>query len=360
MEGPSSLGPFCIVCPDSKVAMKSLFRSNQIPRRTRRLVGVVALLLSAAAALNPSTAIAAGKKAQAAAKCDGLQGWSAVAGPSSTFAAGSPLGLYVWNQKGTWVIAATGPDRRQRVFQGSVTFDAAVSAKPVGLEGKSDVLSVGANSVAFTFKNFGRVDSVAITSPCATTLTVTGTVDGSPLLATQFFLGPTSVNPTTVPAILRRDASSASTVAAAAPPDAAACPTTAWPANTLGRPIALRKSRAGGFHIWNEKASGGWQAVAIADPGRPQLFEGRITANAPIVVQPIGLEGVDAVRVDGGNTVVFSFRTARGGDGFLFFAPCASQLVVDVSVDGVALTGSDVLVGSAALPAPSVPLTITR
>ena len=337
----------------------SLFRSNPIARRARR-VGFVALCLAAVGVLNPVTASAGSAKKVLAAKCDGLQGWSAVAGPSSTFGTGSPLGLYVWNQKGTWVIAATGPDRRQRVFQGSVTFDAAVSAKPVGLEGKSDVLSVGTNSVAFTFKNYGRVDSVAISAPCATTLSVTGTVDGTPLVATQLFFGPNGVNATTVPAVLRRDASSASTVAAAAAPDASACPATAWPANTLGRPAALRKGRAGGFHIWNEKASGGWQAVAIADPGRPQLFEGKITANAPIVVQPIGLEGIDAVRVEGGNTVVFSFRTARGGDGFGFFAPCASQLVVDVSVDGVPLAGSDVLVGSAALPAPSVPLTITR
>lgn len=332
-----------------------------LPRRVR--VGLLATVLAGVVLLAggpsaPAASAATAKKA--AAKCDAVAGWSALVGTPQGFAAGAPIGLYVWNQKGTWIVAATGPDRRLRLFQGSITFDAPLVGKPVGLDGKSDLSAVGANAVGFTFKNFGRVDSIAVSSPCATTVTVTGTVDGVPLATTQVFLGASGVNPTAVPAVVRRESSSSSQVAPlASAPDASACPTNPWPSNTVGRPTVARNRRAAAFQVWNEKASGAWQAIAVAESGRPQLFEGRITVNAPAVVAPIGLEGADAVRVDG-NTVVFSFRTSKAGDGFQIFAPCASQLVIEVSVDGVPLTGADVLVGPAALPAPVLPLTISR
>ncbi len=323
-------------------------------------MGLIALTVLLGVTASGASAAAADKK-KAAARCDGTSGWSSVVGRPTTLAAGSALGLYVWNQKGTWVVAATGPDRKQKLFQGVVSFDLPIAAKPVGLEGRSDVVAVGLNAVAFTFKNFGRLDSVAVNAPCATTVTINGTVDGVALTSQQIFIGASATNPTAAPAVVRRDSSSASTVSASVPSDPAACATAAWPANTVGRPSAFRARRQAGFHLWNEKSSGGWQALAVADLGRPQLFEGRITANAPVVFQPLGLEGRDAVKVDATtNTISFSFRTNRTGDGFLFFAPCASQLVIEVSVDGVELEGADVLVGPAAQPAPVMPLTITR
>ena len=321
----------------------------------------------------PALPASAAKKAT---RCEAA-GWAAVAGRPATLVPLGDSGLYVWNEKGTWRLAATHPDRRVANFQGTIAFDVALSGQPVGVEGRYDVVMPNKNSVSFTFKNYGGIDSIAITAPCATTATVTGAIDGQPLTAAQVFLGGSAANPGSVPAVMAYGTPLAAvpvgiTVAAGAPTTAAsaatstlggaACPVTAWPAVTAGRPT-LKPRAAFGLYAWSEKS--GWSVLVSGDPGRSQVFAGKVTVVAPassggVVVQPLGLDGrTDAVSVQG-DTVQFSFRTGNNFDGFQLFAPCASKITIEATLDGVPLVAGQVFVGVAATPVAAVPFVVTR
>lgn len=324
----------------------------------------------------------AGGPAVAKARCDPTLGWAAVSGrPSSLQRLGS-TGLYVWNERGVWRVAVTHGDRDPRTFQGTISFDTAMSSRPVGIDGRFDLVVPNANAASFTFKNIGGIDSILATSFCASTVTVTATLDGQPLTPAQIFIGASATNPSANPAILSKGSAGASatvsapTVSSLAPQTvlptvpstvagvpAAACSVGSWPLGTVGRPPGLRPKTAAGLFAWSEKT--GWTVLVSGDPGRPQLFAGRVTvvvaqSSGGVVAQPIGLEArADAVRVEG-NTVVFSMRTGNGFDGFQVVAPCATAVTIEGTIDGVAMSASQVFIGASAISPSALPFTVSR
>jgi hypothetical protein len=347
-----------VAVPSSEVLMPSV--SGVSHRRFRSLfVGSVAaaaaiLMLSA---FRPTVANAQKPKKSVAVRCDGAAGWSGAVGVPSQLAKNGPLGLYVWNQKGIWRVTATGPERKLRLFQGTVTFDAPVTVKPFGLEGRSDSAVAGENSVAFTFKNFGQRDGIGVEAPCATSVTLTGTIDGVALAPTQVFVGSAGSPASVLPLVLRKDAP--------APPStvltdtvASACPTNAWASNTVGRPNGLKKFKSRALHVWFE--NGRWQFFAT-DAGRPQVIEGRITFNAPVTVK--GSTNPEVLRVEprfDGSSVVFSFKNGEMPDGFTVASPCAGQMTIEAVADEVALPTTSLLVGPGSAPATAMPFVIAR
>ena len=307
---------------------------------------------------SPASAQKTSKKALAV-KCDGASGWAALTGVPAGLNRGAPLGLYVWNYRGAWRVTATGPGRKQRVFQGTLAFDAPVTAKPVGVEGRSDVVVVGTSSVAFTFKNFGQLDGISVEAPCSTSVTLSATIDGVALTPTQVFLGAGGTAPTAVPVVLRKEVVPPA-VLQSDPAATSACPSTAWAENTTGRP-PWRKVKTRALHVWVEK--GVWQIQATGENGRPATIEGRITFNAPVTVKGSGLEGSDELRVDprfDGSSVVFSFRSGRLTDGFTVASPCASQVTIDAMIDGVPIPTAALLIGPDSAPATAVPFVMSR
>ncbi len=362
-------------------------RSGTGRRAWRALLATAAL---AAVAVGPASPAFAGVK-KPAAKCE-AGGWIGVAGRPANLGALAPAGIYVWIEKGLWRVAVTHADRRVQVFQGTVSFDAAMSATPVGVEGRFDVVVPNKNSASFTFKNYGGIDSIAISAPCATTMSVTGTIDGTPIDASQIFLGPNGTNPVAVPATVTKGAlpavattaaATATTVAATSgastastPPTVASaaaaaataatannCVATAWPAVTAGRPT-IKARTASGLYLWSEK-SGFWSVMVSGDPGPRAEFRGKITVVAPastggVVVAPSPADlSRDDVTVQG-DSVLFNLKVGNGGREFVFYAPCASQITIEGAIDGVAMTAAQVFVGGSATPVPAMPYTVTR
>lgn len=344
-----------------KVVVVFLPTTPPSSRRRWRAVFLVASVLVATMAA-PGNAFAQKGKKAVGVRCDGSSGWASASGVPAILTGNAPLGIYVWNQRGTWRITATGPERKLRTFQGTVSFDAAIATKSFGsfgLEGRSDAVATSGNTVSFRFRNFGQRDGIGVEAPCATTVTITGTIDGVPLAPTQVFIGASGAAPASVPVVLRKDAAPAGTPAVS--PVASACPTSSWPANTVGRPGGLKKAKARTLHVWFE--NGNWQFFAGNDAGRPQVLEGRVTFNAPVTVSAAGLETADDLRVEprfDGSSVVFSFRTGALSDGFKVSSPCASQLTIELFADGEALATSSLLVGPGSAPATAMPFVIGR
>ena len=177
-----------------------------------RLVAVVAAL-TALGATAAAPADAASKKAT---KCDATSGWAAFAGRAPSFVAGGTTGLYIWQERGVWRIGATNDRGAPTTFSTVVTFDAPISGKPVGTEGKSDIVEIRSQSVRLRFSNFGGLDGVAIESPCASVISVRGEIDGQAMTPQQLFFGPAAVNPSAMPGAIQRG-SAAPTTSAAAP-----------------------------------------------------------------------------------------------------------------------------------------------
>ena len=346
-------------------------------RHTRRSLTARALLAFVVAGTvafgAPSGAEAAGKKV----KCDASAGWAALAGRSPSFVVGGPTGLYLWQERGVWRLGATNDRAVQTTFTATVSFDAAIARRPVGTEGKSDIVDVRSQSVRIRFSNFGGLDGVAIESPCASSITVQGAVDGQPLTPQQVFLGGGAVNPSAVPVTLTRStlpasasaptvapsngvaggaSTGASTATSAAAAVTAACSTPAWPAALVGRP-AIRRNLTGVF-AWIEK--GGALRVAFeSDPGTPHLIEGRVVANGPVIVRFVPNSRRDVVKASG-QQVTFSLRARGSGDTFDVVAPCANSFSIDATIDGVQVTPAQVFLGPSATPAVSLPTLITR
>lgn len=348
-------------------------RSSTSIRRTPRFAGVArrafGLVVGSVivASLLPAGVASAGAAKKA--KCDAVSGWSAYAGRPAGFVAGGTTGLYVWQENGTWRVGATNDRGARTTFSATVTFDAPVSGKPIGTEGKSDIVDVRAQSVRFRFANFGGVDGVAIDSPCSSSVTVSASVDGQPLTPQQVFLGASGANPGAVPVVLTRGSTAPTTVTSAPttlttlpPPSAAplaatasACPTTAWPVGASGRP-SFRKGPAG-VYVWIEK--GVLRLAFESDPGAPRVYEGKVVANAPLTVKTVGAERRDQIKV-AGQQVSFSLRVGAAGDSFDVTAPCASSFSLEVTVDGTPIPASQVYLGATATPSVSMPAVIGR
>ncbi len=328
----------------------------------RRAAGFVLGAVLLAVFSVPTAGYAQKPKKAVPLRCDGAAGWSAVAGAPSQLSKYGPLGLYVWNQKGVWRVTATGPERKLRRFQGTVSFDAPIVVKPFGLEGRSDSAVATESSVAFTFKNFGQRDGIAIEAPCATSVTLMGTIDGVPLATTQVFVGASGAPASTIPMVLRKDVPTAPpSTGALVDTSAAVCPSAAWPANTVGRQAGVKKFKGRALHVWFE--NGKWQFFATNEPGRPQMLAGRISFNAPVTVKANGVDAAEELRVEprfDGSSVLFSFNGGSLPEGFSVTSPCASQITIEAVVDGAPLGTSSLLVGPDSAPATAMPFVIVR
>ena len=352
-------------------------RRPQLQPAARRLFAVA---LTAAVAIGASFVAPSPAGAAKKTKCDATAGWASMVGRSPAFVAGGATGLYVWQERGTWRVGATTDRGAATTITATITFDAAVSGRPVGTEGKSDIIDVRTQSVKFRFLNFGGLDGVAIDSPCASSFTIQGNVDGQALTPQQVFLGPTAASPASVPATVTRGStvptttlatasaatgtagSGAATVVApvASQPGPAttavvACSTAAWPAPLIGRP-AFRKGPAG-VYAWIEK--GVLRMAFESDPGSPRIIEGRITANGPVTLRGVGGKPGDVVKANG-QQVSFSLRVGGAGDTFDVVAPCATSFSLEATIDGAPAAPAQVFVGNFAAPAAALPLVLSR
>lgn len=331
---------------------------RRIGRRRRQLGAVVLSIVSALAGVGSVEAAAVAKKA----KCDPTSGWAALAGRAPSFVAGGATGLYLWQERGVWRVGATNDRGAPTTFTATVSFDAAITGRPVGTEGKSDIVDFKKQAVQFRFSNFGGLDGVAIEAPCASTITVQGQINGQPLTVQQLFLGPQATNPAAMPAVLTKAA--ATTVAAqpaavstaAATTTATACPVTPWPTSVVGQP-KFRRGPAG-LYAWIDN-KGTLRLAFEADPGAPRGYEGRIVANAPVSLGSNTVERKDQLKIVG-QQVTFSIKVGGAGDFFDVSAPCATSFSIEATVDGVPIVPVQVFVGPAATSPAALPLVISR
>lgn len=328
---------------------------SRLIRRFLRLVAATVMVLGVVVPAGSVSAV--GKKAT---KCDAASGWSAVVGRAPSFVAGGVTGLYIWQERGLWRIGATNDRGAPTTFAATVSFDAPIAGRPVGTEGKSDIVEIRAQSVRLRFSNFGGLDGVQIDAPCASSISVKGEIDGQAITPQQLFFGPTATNPTAMPAVIQRGAAIASPASASAPTGLAgaavvACPTTAWPSTVSGRP-AFRRGPAG-IYAWIEK--GVLRLALEAEPGGPRQFEGRIVANAPVSLAAERTGRKDAVKV-AGQQVSFNLRVNALGESFDVVSACATSFSIEGTVDGVAIPPNQIFVGGTATPANVVPAILSR
>lgn len=342
--------------------------SSLLSRSLHRPLRLIVVAAIALAALGASAAAPAGAATKKAAKCDASSGWAAYAGRAPSFVAGGATGLYIWQERGVWRIGATNDRSTPTTFSAVVTFDAPISGKPVGTEGKSDIVDIRPQSVRLRFSNFGGLDGVAVESPCASTISVKGEIDGQAMTPQQLFFGPGATSAASMPGIIQRGSASPNTsvgattstltgqpAASVAVAVATACPTTPWPVGVSGRPVTRRGPS--GIYAWTEKAM--LRLAFESEPGAPRQFEGRIVANAPVTARSAGVDRRDVVKASG-QQVAFSLRVNAAGDSFDVVSPCATSFSIEGSIDGVPLLPTQIFVGGAATPAGSVPAIISR
>jgi hypothetical protein len=333
-------------------------------------------------------------------KCDSSAGWAFVGRPANLTRLGAD-GVYVWFEKGVWRIATTHANRRVQRISGSITFDAPVAAKPAGSEGTFGDLSVPSpNVVNFSFANYGGVDGISVASPCSTAVSVTATIDDALISPSQLFVGPAGSNPSAVPLTIARStattgalagvsnvggsaaivvpgpsaavapvlpspspsasalaiASSAASATSVGTSASAPCSSGGWPAVLSGRPkVMSAKVVPQGVYLWVEKNV--LKVQAIVDGPLPSMVVGRISANATVSVVGVGLEGKrDTVKLDG-STVSFSLRVNRASDGFELTSLCATQFVVEATIDEVV---APLFLGANAAPIPAQPYLVAK
>ena len=364
------------------LSLASSFASAKAVRVLRRfaVVGLALMTLLLVGVVEPAAA-ASQKKS----KCDSGAGWAFVGRPTNLSRLGSD-GVYVWFEKGAWRVATTHANRRVQHVSGSITFDAAVTGKPSGSEGTfGDVSVPSPNVVNFSFSNYGGVDGISVASPCTTSVSVTATVDDVLVSPNQLFVGAAGTNPSSVPLTMARSAAvsgsqpgvsnvggSSSVVvpslpAAVVPPAASssiptaagapvACSAGGWPAVLSGRPKVLSaKSVPEGVYLWVEKNI--LKVQVIVDGPQPSMVVGRISANATVTVVGAGLEGKrDTVKSDG-STISFSLRVNRASDGFELTSLCATQFVVEATIDEVV---APLFLGANSAPIPAQPYLVAK
>jgi len=313
--------------------------------------------------VGPSGAARAAKKSVS--KCDAVGGWSAVAGRPAGLTRLSVGGLYLWNEKGVWRISVTHGDRKLQKFQGTISFDAPITTRPVGVEGTfADVVQTNGSTATFAFANYGGVDGIAVNAPCATAVTLSGTIDGQPVAASQVFLGTSGTNPPSVPVVLTKSTSAPqplSGTTSAVPPSAAVakeCANVVWSTWLQGRPAVLRNNGRGatqGMYLWAEKSV--LRAVLVGETGKLVQVDGTLTANAEVRVSPVGLEGKrDALKAEG-TVASFSFSSGGNLDGFDLISPCATQVVIEATMNDGPIT---LFLGPSATAVPALPYLLTR
>jgi hypothetical protein len=156
-----------------------------------------------------SAATAGAAASSGASSCMGSgadDGWPAVVqGRPDRFDAGDHGGVYVWHDASGWHLRVTHATDDKAVFTGTISGRGTVSnVEPVQLE-KNDKLKVGKfdHMSAFRFVNYGHIDGVDWTAPCAKALRFTFKRGGQKLTDTVF-LGDKKVQPRHDPFALKR------------------------------------------------------------------------------------------------------------------------------------------------------------
>lgn len=346
----------------SQRADKAQLADKALRARAGRLMVVAATVGVAVAMTVVGPAVPASAAKKTAARCDAVTGWSNAAGRPVGLTRLGASGVYVWNEKGVWRLSVTHADRRLQRFQGSISFDAAITARPVGAEGTfGDVVQTNGSTVSFSFANFGGVDGVAVTAACAAAVTITATVDGQPIAPAQMFIGGAATNPSAVPVVITKSvplAAAASATVGQTTTSVRECANTAWASGLQGRPAVLKntgRNATPGMYLWAEKSV--LRAVIVGEPGKPLPIDGTLTANAEVRVTPIGLEGRrDSLKAEG-TVATFSFKSGGGLDGLELTSPCATQVVIEATINDGPIT---LFLGPNAAAVPAMPYLLTR
>jgi hypothetical protein len=126
--------------------------------------------VASAAANTGGTAGGGGKAAPSCTKSGPDDGWPAlVQGRPDSFDAGDHGGVYLWHDASGWHLRVTHATDDKAAFTGIISTRGTVSnVEPVQLE-KNDKLKVGKadHVIAFRFVNYGHIDGVDWTAPCA-------------------------------------------------------------------------------------------------------------------------------------------------------------------------------------------------
>ena len=291
--------------------------------------------------------------------------WSpASSGRPAGLRKGAAAGLYVWHDGSRWNVEATHPGTQTMVFQGVIAFDAPVKVEERHLERGSDSFQSSGHQVSFTFQNHGGVDALRVRSECATSITVSGTINGQPLAPQQFFVGrnasPATASPfvevrsITVPRITTPAVTAPPVTVTTVPP----CTVAPWNTAYLGKPSNLREGAAAGLYVWFD---GDRLNLQTTRPNStPSVIAGSIIVNSIVTaVRGRSNDPGDIVSAQT-NGATFSFTNTGGIDGLELRSPCGTQVTIVATIDGQPLVAQQVWIGRDAITSGTVPVTLVR
>ena len=288
--------------------------------------------------------------------------WSASSeGRPQTLREGAAAGLYLWHDAGKWSLVATHPGGDSVTFQGTVTFDAPVSVQQFQLEKSSDSFQQNGNQTSFVFRNSGHLDGLKLRSDCATSITVTASLNGQPLVPQQFFVGRAAQPAQRAPFVETRTAAPVvappPTVAPTIP--ASPCGLPAWNPLYVGKPATLRAGAAAGLYLWIDGDR--FTLETTRSNSNASTISGSIAVNAPVLdVRGHGLDPNSDVLNPQTDGASFSFLNTGGIDGLEIRSPCATRVTVNATIDGQPVSPVQVWVGRGGIQPPGVPIVLAR
>jgi hypothetical protein len=175
-------------------------------RRLSAAVLATAVTLTLAATATPAVAAQAQESAPATTtSCPNGHWPGLVQGRPESLRAGAAAGIYLWHSSTGWHLRATHRSHAKFVFTGRITASAPMRERPRRLEGNDWVaLSADRKTISFRLTNYGGIDGFDFKTACASSITVTGRVQGKQLTSRQVFLGRHGSHPTSVPFTVER------------------------------------------------------------------------------------------------------------------------------------------------------------
>ena len=121
--------------------------------------------------------------------------------------AGSPAGDYIWHDATGWHLRVTHVGSYGVVFSGTIRANRPLHVHGFRLE-SGDTFTVSADglSVAYRFKNHGRLDGLDFTTECATRLGFGGRMNGALLPVRRIWVGHAGRHPLQNPFVILRRA----------------------------------------------------------------------------------------------------------------------------------------------------------
>lgn len=132
-----------------------------------------------------------------------------------------------------------------------------------------------------------------------------------------------------------------------------------WPATVAGVPATYHAGAKAGDYLWHDAR--GWHLRVTKITSERAVFTGRITADAPMTVRGVFLDGQDSLTLsDGGRTLTYRFVNHGHLDGVDIRTACATRLTVTGSMDGNRLPAARVWIGASGAHPLGVPFAILR